>query len=97
MKTTYRKKFAAALLVLGAVFSVNAQAEQSRLEQAIGSMVVAQGQQMMTELATQLQQSIKAELANFSIDSSLWASEQPASPNAQAKRKQKTDKSTSEE
>lgn len=73
MKHFNRRAISVALLItLGAAFSVNAQAaETSSIENSITEMVVAQGQQVMSNLAVQLQQSITEELNNFSVDLSL--------------------------
>jgi len=73
MKTLNHKNISIALLItLGAIFSVNANAaETSNIENSLSEMVVAQGQQVMSELTVQLQQSITEELNNFSINFSF--------------------------
>ena len=61
----------ALIISLGAVFSVNASATPSSIEDSISEMVLAQGQQVMNDLTMQLQQSITTEISNFSINFSF--------------------------
>jgi len=70
MKHFNRRAISVALLItLGAAFSVNASAaDTSNIETSISEMVVAQGQQVMSDLTVQLQQSITEEINSFSID-----------------------------
>ena len=93
MNTLNRKNISVALLVtLGAIFSVNANATQTKsIENSLSEMVMAQGQQMMSDLTVQLQQSIVEEVNNFSInlaldetitDSLAWLNEAQSSANA---------------
>lgn len=88
MKTLNRKNISVVLLItLGAIFSVNASAAEKSIESSISEMVLAQGQQVVSDLAVQLQHSITAEINRFSIDFSFdepiteslaWLSEDPA-------------------
>jgi len=72
MNTFNRKNISMALIIsLGAVFSVNASATPSSIEDSISEMVLAQGQQVMNDLTMQLQQSITTEISNFSINFSF--------------------------
>jgi len=73
MKTLNRKTISIALLIsLGAIFSVNVNAAQTTsIENSISEMVMAQGQQVMSDLTEQLQQSISKEINSFRIDFSL--------------------------
>ncbi len=73
MNTFNRKNISVALLIsLGAIFSLNANAEQSsNIENSLTAMVVAQGQQVVSDLTVQVQQSIEAELNSFSVDFSF--------------------------
>jgi len=73
MKTLNRKTISVALLItLGSIFSINANAtETTNLENSISEMVIAQGQQVMSDLTVQLQQSITEEINSFSIDFSF--------------------------
>jgi hypothetical protein len=73
MKHFNRRAISAALIItLGVVFSVNASAGQTTsLENSISKMVLAQGQQVMSDLTEQLQQSIKEEINSFTIDFSF--------------------------
>jgi hypothetical protein len=91
MKHFNRRAISVALLItIGAVFSVNASAaETSSIESSISKMVVAQGQQVMSDLTLQLQQSITEEINSFSVDFSFdesitesiaWLTEETATP-----------------
>ncbi len=73
MNTLNRKNISIALLItLGAIFSVNVNAAStSSIENSLTEMVIAQGQQVVSDLSVQLQQSIEAELSSFSIDFSF--------------------------
>jgi len=72
MKTLNRKNISVALLItLGSIFSVNATAAEKSIESSISEMVLAQGQQVVSDLAVQLQHSITAEINRFSIDFSF--------------------------
>ena len=72
MNTFNRKNISMALIIsLGAIFSVNASAAPSSIEDSISEMVLAQGQQVMNDLTMQLQQSITTEISNFSINFSF--------------------------
>jgi len=73
MNTLNRKNITIALLItMGAIFSVNANAaETSSIENSLSEMVIAQGQQVMSDLTVQLQQSITEELNRFSVNSSF--------------------------
>ena len=69
MNTLNRKNISVALLItMGAIYSVNANAAESSIENSISEMVLAQGQQVMSDLTVQLQQSITEELNSFSIN-----------------------------
>ena len=71
MKNFNRRAITAALIItLGAAFSVNA-AQTDSIENSLTEVVIAQGQQVMSDLSVQLQQSITEELNSFSIDFSL--------------------------
>ena len=71
MKNFNRRAISVALLItLGAAFSVNA-AEETSIENSISEMVIAQGQQVMSDLTVQLQQSITEEINSFSVDFSF--------------------------
>jgi hypothetical protein len=89
MKNFNRMAISAALVItLGAMFSVNASAAETKsIESSIGKMVIAQGQQVMSDLTVQLQKSIKEEVNSFSVDFSFdesiteslaWLSEEEA-------------------
>ncbi len=72
MSTLNRKNISVALLItLGAIFSVNANAAETSIENSISEMVIAQGQQVMSDLTVQLKQSITEELNGFSVDYSI--------------------------
>lgn len=72
MNTLNRKNISVALLItLGATFSVNANAADTGIENSISEMLIAQGQQVMSDLTLQLQQSITEEINNFSINFSF--------------------------
>ncbi len=73
MKHFNRRAITAALLItLGAAFSVNADAaETSSIENSLTEMVIEQGQQVVSDLSVQLQQTIEEELSSFSIDFSF--------------------------
>jgi hypothetical protein len=73
MKNFNRRAISVALLItLGAAFSANANAaETTSIENSISEMVVTQGQQVMSDLSAQLQQSISEEISSFSIDFSF--------------------------
>jgi len=75
MNTLNRKNISVALLItLGAIFSVNVNAntaEASSIERSLSEMVIAQGQQVMSDLTVQLQQSIVEEVNSFTINFSL--------------------------
>ena len=73
MKNFNRRAITVALLItLGAMFSVNASAaETSSIENSISEMVIAQGQQVLSDLTVQLQQSITEEINSFSVDFSF--------------------------
>ncbi len=68
-----RKNVGVALLVtMSALFSVNASAAKTpTIESSIGEFIVAQSEQMMTDLSTQLQETILEEINDFSIDLSI--------------------------
>ncbi len=91
MKNFNRRAISVALLItLGAMFSVNASAaEANSIENSISEMVIAQGQQVMSDISVQLQQSITEEVNSFSVDFSLnesiteslaWLSEEGTTP-----------------
>ena len=87
MNTFNRKNISVALLItLGAIFSVNANAEQTNsIESSLTEMVVEQSQQVMSDLSMQVQESINEELASFSIDFSFeesiaWLTDEEAEP-----------------
>ncbi len=91
MKHFNRRAISAALLItLGAAYSLNASAAQTtNIENSITEMVMAQGQQVMSDLTVQLQQSISEEINSFSIDFSFdesvteslaWLTEEPTTP-----------------
>jgi len=93
MKNFNRRAITVALLItLGAMFSINASAaETNSIENSISEMVIAQGQQVMSDLTVQLQQSITEEVnsfsVNFSFDESIteslaWLSEEATTPTA---------------
>jgi len=73
MNTFNRKNISVALLItLSAIFSINASAAQTNsLESSLTEMVVEQGQQVVSDLSVQLQQSIEEELSRFTIDFSF--------------------------
>ena len=73
MKNFNRRAITAALLItLGAMFSLNATAaDTNSIENSISKMVIAQGQQVMSDLTVQLQQSITEEINSFSINFSF--------------------------
>ncbi len=89
MKHFNRRAITAALLItLGAALSFNTSAAQTTsIENSISEMVLAQGQQVMSDLTEELQQSISEEVnsfnINFSFDGSIaeslvWLSEEEA-------------------
>ncbi|MBL4942642.1 MAG: hypothetical protein JKY81_13400 [Colwellia sp.] len=73
MNTLNRKNISMTLFItLGAMFSINANAtETASIENSLSEMMLAQGQQVVSDLAVQLQQSITAEINSFSIDFSF--------------------------
>lgn len=77
MKHFNRRAISVALLItLGTAYSVNASAaELPSIEKSISEMVVAQSQQVVSDMALQLQQSITEEInsfsAGFSFDESI--------------------------
>lgn len=73
MKNFNRSAITAALVItLAAAFSVNAKAaETTNIENTISEMVMAQGQQVINDLTTQLQQSISEEVNSFSMSFSF--------------------------
>ena len=73
MKNFNRSAITAALVItLATAFSVNAKAEESTtIESRISEIVVAQGQQVLSDLTLQLQQTITEEIDNFSINFSF--------------------------
>ena len=73
MKHFNRSAITAALIItLAAAFTVNAKsAEMSDIENSISEMVVAQGQQVISDLTVQLQQTITEEINSFSINFSF--------------------------
>lgn len=95
MNTLNRKNISVALLItLGAIFSANVNAtETSSIESSISELVLAQGQQVMSDLSEQLQQSISEEISSFSIDFSFdeaivesiaWLTDEEATVEAEA-------------
>lgn len=73
MKHFNRTAITAALVItLATAFSVNAKAaESANIENSISEMVLAQGQQVLSDLTVQLQQSIIEEVNSFSINFSF--------------------------
>lgn len=73
MKYFNRSAITAALVItLAAAFSVNAKAtELPNIQNSISEMVVAQSQQVLSDLTVQLQQSITEEINNFSMSFSF--------------------------
>lgn len=73
MNTLNRKNISIALFItLSAIFTMNANAAQtSNIENSLTEMVIVQSQQVMSDISTQLEQSITAELNSFSIDFSF--------------------------
>lgn len=58
------------------VFTAQARAEQVSIEQQMTEMVATQGQKLIQDLHVTLQQSIQAEIKNFSIEPGLlWLDE----------------------
>jgi hypothetical protein len=55
----------AAGLAMSMLFTVNAQAEQVSVEQAIASVVINQSQLLVNEVSIQLQSSIQQQLSQF--------------------------------
>jgi|GEM_PF-1813351 len=97
MKTLNRKNISVALLItMGTIFSVNANAaETNTIENSISEMVVAQGEQVMSNLTAQLQQSISEEISSFTIDFSFeetitesiaWLTDEQTAPVAEVKQ-----------
>jgi len=100
MKNFNRRAITVALLItLGAMFSVNASAAATNsIENSISKMVIAQGQQVMSDLTVQLQQSITEEINSFRIDFSFdesiteslaWISEVAATPTSEETKQAK--------
>lgn len=93
MNTLNRKNISVALLItMGAIFSVNANAAETNIEDLLNEMIVEQGQQVMNELTLQLQNSITEEINSFSInfsfdesltDSLAWLTDEQANKNKQ--------------
>lgn len=73
MKYFNRSAITAALVItVAAAFSVNAKAtELPNIQNSISEMVVAQSQQVLSDLTVQLQQSITEEISNFSMSFSF--------------------------
>lgn len=99
MKHFNRSAITAALVItLAAAFSVNAKAEESTsIESKISEMVVAQGQQVISDLTLQLQQTITEEINSFSInfsfdeaatESMAWLTENTEEPEVQLQARQ---------
>ncbi len=91
MKNFNRRAISVSLLItLGLAFSVNAHAAQtSSIENSLTEIVIAQGQQVVSDLSEQLQQSIEEELTSFSVDFSFdesvadslaWLSDEQTAP-----------------
>lgn len=93
MNTLNRKNISVALLItMGAIFSVNANAAETNIEDLLSEMIVEQGQQVMNDLTVQLQKSITEEINSFSInfsfdesltDSLAWLTDEQANKNKQ--------------
>lgn len=107
MNTLNRKNISVALLItIGAIFSVNVNAaETDSIENSLGEMVIAQGQQVMVDLTAQLQQSITEEVNSFNVDFSFnesiteslaWLSDDQTTPMAE-ETKQSTQTKTATE
>ena len=73
MNTLNRKNISVALFIsLAAIFSTNVSAtETNTIESSVSAMVLAQGQQVMSDLSEQIQASISEEINSFSIDFSF--------------------------
>jgi len=69
MKTfNLKSKVIVVVAALGFAVSANAANDKVSYEQMVESFVIAQGQQMMADLADNLQQSISAQLQDFSLN-----------------------------
>ena len=103
MSNLNRKRVITSSLVgLGLIFSINASAQEPSLEHAVTKMVIAQSQQVVQNLSSQIQQSIAQDVENFSIDSALtWFSVDSLSVKNQEKatvaKSQKLNDNTSED
>ena len=93
-KTTLAMMTSVSLMVMA---SGNANAAQVSTEQAVSQFVVAQGKQVMANLADQLKGSIAENLSQFSIDSAVdWSQKQTESATVK-QDKQTSDKTAEEE
>jgi len=102
MKSFNRKNSAFALfLTATTLFSVNASAEQSSLEDALTKAVIQQSQLVMKKLTLQLQQSVAAQVKNVSAIDSVWLTTENQlvvkSNNEQSQSKQVNQNTTADE
>ncbi len=67
-KLSYKNALLAITLTTGLVLSAGASAQAVSLEQAISQTIIAQGQYLVSELGTELKQSISQEINEFSIE-----------------------------
>lgn len=74
MKNLHKKAVAAVLVMSSmAAFSTTVNAEEASVEKVLAQVVFNQGKRVMNELSVQLQQGIKKELNEFSINySASW-------------------------
>lgn len=101
MKNLNKKAVAAVLIMSSAMaFSTTVNAEEASVEKVLAQVVFNQGKRVMNDLSTQLQQGIKQELNQFSINySASWLSSEEevlVSKNQETKNSNTTPKSSEE-
>ena len=101
MKNLNKKAVAAVLIMSSAMaFSTTVNAEEASVEKVLAQVVFNQGKRVMNDLSMQLQQGIKQELNQFSINySASWLSSEEevlVSKNQETKNSNTTPKSSEE-
>lgn len=70
-KLNRKKYIISALVGMGLMSSLSANAQDNAVESALTNMIIAQGQQVIQDMSAQLQHSITQEINNFTIDGTL--------------------------
>lgn len=101
MKNLNQKAVAVAVIMSSAMaFSATVNAEEASVEKVLAQVVFNQGKRVMNDLSAQLQQGIKQELNQFSINySASWLSTEEevlVSKNKEPKNSNTTPKSSEE-